>query len=333
MQRRSLLRGAIGAPVCASLAALAQSQQKLPLLAVLSPATRGAAVANLVNAPFRRALAELGYEAGRNIEIAERFAEGDETRLPALAAELVALQPQVLFTNTSAAAVIAARATRTIPIVVGPAGEGVLLELAGGSFARPTTNVTGFALTSPEIDGKCIALLAEAAPAARRIGVLVNPRNPGHRDYPARLQAALGTAKIALSRIESGGLADIDTALTAASAQRIGALFVADDSHIAAVPAVRERVLRFAATARIPVASSHLPFARDGALLAMGPSIPALAAAAAGYVDKILKGAKPGELPVQLPTVLTVTLNMKVAKALDLKVSPALFVRANEVIE
>src|SRR5918997_1068324 len=134
---------------------------------------------------------------------------------PILAAELVSMQPRVLFTNTNAGAVAAAAATRTIPIVVGPAGEVVLYELAGGSLARPSTNVTGVVLTSPEIDAKCLSLLIEIAPAVRRIGILVNPRNPGQREYPAALSRA-GRLDAILIRLEAGGLADIDIALAQA---------------------------------------------------------------------------------------------------------------------
>ena len=239
----------------------------------------------------------------------------------------------MLFTNTAYAATVAARATRTIPIVVGPAGETVLRELAGGSLARPTTNVTGFALGSSQLDDKCITLLMEAVPGATRIGVLINPRNPSQQRYPAVLESALAVPGKTLIRLESGGLADIDATLVEAAAQRIGALFVADDSLLAGNPQVRQRVLRFAAAAGIPVASSHQNFARDGALLAMGASNPVLAADAAGYVDKILKGARPSDLPIQLPTVLSVIVNRKTAKALGLAMPPAVLARADEVIE
>ena len=249
MKRRTLLLGLATLPLAGGAAA----QQKLPLLAILSPSSRSSSLINLVHQPFKDALAKLGYEPGRTIEIVERFADGDERRLPALATELVALQPRVLFTNTSAAAAVAARATRTIPIVVGPAGELVLMELAGGSLARPTTNVTGFVLTSPDIDIKSVALLIEAVPTARRIGVLVNPRNPGMRDYPTPQEAAFRASGVTFVRLESGGLSDIDVALAKASAQRVDGLFCSDDAQIAANPEVRMRVLRFATAARIPV--------------------------------------------------------------------------------
>ena len=315
-------------------AATAEAQQARPMVAILSPASPNNKMAmRTVHQPFKEALRKLGYEPGRNIDIVERFAEGDEGRLAALAAELVALQPQVLFTNTSYAASVAARATRSIPIVVGPAGETVLRELAGGSLARPITNVTGFVLGSAEIDAKCIALLMEAAPAVQRVGVLINPRNAGQQRHMAAINGALAVRGKTLVRLESSGLADIDAALTIAAQQRVGALFVADDAHIAGHPEVRRRVLHFAAGAGMAVASSRQDYAREGALLTLGASIPALAASAAAYVDKILKGAQVSDLPVQLPTVLSVTVNLNTARALGLKIPQSLLLRADEVIQ
>jgi putative ABC transport system substrate-binding protein len=328
MRRRGVLAGVAAWPWRGALA-----QGARPLLGVLSPASREFAVFALVNRPFMAALGRLGYEAGHNIDVVERFANRDEARLPALSAELVALRPAVLFTNTNAAAEALAGATPSIPIIVGPAGEGVLRRLAGGSLARPSTNVTGFVLTSPEIDTKCLALLIEAVPAARRIAVLVNPNNSGMNDYPAQQAAALGNPSVVLLRVEATSAADIDAALGQLAALRAHALFVADDSHIAADPAVRARVLRFAAAAKMPVASSHQNYAHDGALLAMGPSIPVLAARAAGYVDRILKGARPADLPVELPSVFTTLVNRKAARMLGLSLPATLLARADEVIE
>lgn len=328
--RRHLLFGFL-APGLVACLRTAVAQDARPLLGVLSPISRESAVAGLVNVPFAKAMAELGWTHGRNIEIVERYAGGDARRLEAMAAELVALRPKVLFTNTNAAAAVLARQTREIPIVVGPAGEAVLLQLAGGSLARPTGNVTGFVLTSPEIDAKGVALLTQQMPSLRRIGVLVNPSNPGTRAYPAPLRPGAGDAQ--LLRLEATGVADIDAAIARARTQRVDALFVADDAQIAANPVVRERIQVFAEAARIPVASSHLNFARDGALLAMGPSIPVLAARAAGYVDRILKGARPADLPIELPSVLTTIVNRRTARALGLSIGADLLLRADEVIE
>jgi putative ABC transport system substrate-binding protein len=330
MKRREFI-GLAGAVAAWPLGA--HSQEPRPLLAILSPARRDSDALKLVNEPFKQTLARLGWEPGRNMDIVERFADGDGSRLPVLAAELVSLKPRVLFTNTSHAATVAAEATRTIPIVVGPAGVVTLIALAGGSIARPTTNVTGFVLGAPEIDDKCITLLMEAAPSANRIGLLLNPDNPAQQNYPAALKDARSIVGKTLIRIECRGRPDIEAALAKAAAERIGALFIADDADIAGDPDVRRRILAFGANARVPIVSSHQNFAHEGALIVMGPSIPALAAAAAGYVDKILRGATPAELPVQFPTVFTIIINLKAAKAVGISIPPTLLSRADEVIE
>jgi putative ABC transport system substrate-binding protein len=328
MERRDVVLGLAVSPLLVP----AHAQERPPLVAVLSPASQQGAEMRLVNQPFKRALADLGYTPGQNIEIVERFADGDERRLPILAAELVSMQPRVLFTNTNAGAAAAAAATRTIPIVVGPAGEIVLYELAGGSLARPRTNVTGVVLTSPEIDAKCLSLLVEMAPAVRRIGPLVNPRNPGQREYPAALSRA-GRLDAALIRLESGGVADIDAALAQALSERVDALFVADDPRIAVDLPVRQRVLRFGQEHRKPVVSSHQNYAREGALFAMGPSIPALAARGAAYVDRILKGTRTEDLPIERPSTFITVVNLKTASVLGLSIPVAVLASADEVIE
>jgi putative tryptophan/tyrosine transport system substrate-binding protein len=328
MRRREIVIGLAISPLMVPV----HAQESVPLVGVLSPASQDGAEMSIVNQPFKRALADLGYTLGRNIEIVERFANGNERRLQPLATELVNLQPRVLFTNTNAGAVAVAAATRSIPIVVGPAGEVVLYELAGGSLARPRTNVTGVVLTSPEIDAKCLSLLIEIAPAVRRIGILVNPRNPGQREYPAALSRA-GKLDATLVRLEAGGLADIDIALAQALSENVDALFVADDPRIAVDLPVRQRVLRFATENRKPVISSHQNYARAGALFAMGPSIPALAARGAAYVDKILKGVRVEDLPIERPSTFITVVNVKTATALGLSIPVAILASADEVIE
>jgi putative ABC transport system substrate-binding protein len=254
MRRREFI--SILGTVMVALPLTVRAQQRGTLLAILSP-RRHADAWKLIHEPFKQALARLGWEPARNLDIVERFADGDDSRLPALAAELVSLKPRVLFTWTSEAATAAAEATRTIPIVVGPTHAVTLTALAGGSIARPTTNVTGFVVTAPEVDDKCITLLMEAAPSATRIGVLANPDNSSHQSYPAAFKDARSVAGKTLIRIDSRGRADIDAALAKAGAERIDALFVAADARIAGDPGVRRRVLAFAAGASVPVASTH----------------------------------------------------------------------------
>jgi putative ABC transport system substrate-binding protein len=329
VSRRQILLGIAAVSVAQVLGA----QTRLPLVAVLSPASPDSLSAESVNRSFNETLAKLGYRHGQTVELVERFANRDESRLPALAAEIVAMRPRVIFTNTSAAAQAVAKATRTIPIVVGPAGEVVLRELAGGSLARPTTNVTGIALTSPDIDNKAIGLLLEAVPAARRIGVLVNPNNPGTKDYPVQQVAALARPGLTFIRLEASGPKDIDDTMRRAVRERVDALFVADDAHIASDRVVRTKILQHADSARIPIASSHREFGHAGALIALGPSIPALAARGATYVARILEGATPAELPIELPSVLTLIVNLKSARTLGITVPQVVQTRADELIQ
>jgi putative ABC transport system substrate-binding protein len=303
---------------------------RVPRLAILSPTWKAGGHSGLVYEPFTLALAELGWATGRNVEIVERFANDEHERLPALAAELVALSPDVIFTNTSTAAHAAAQATRTIPIVVGPAGESTFAELAG-NFARPIGNVTGLTLYSLGQDEKCLELLKEASPGAARVGVLVNPLNPNLRDAPTSLQSAAAALGLTLVRMEARDAGEIDTAFRGAIG--IQGLHVPDDANLAGRPTARRRIIELTSPNRLPVVSTHLGFAHDGALLALGTDIPALARRAADYVDKILRGAKPGDLPVERPTLVKLMVNLKIARALGLVLPPSLLLRADEVIE
>jgi len=313
VRRREFITLLGAATVAWPLGARSQVQEPRPLIAILSPARRLGQLEN-INGPFKQALAGLGWEPGRNIDIVERFADGDASRLPVLAAELVSLKPRVLFTNTSHAATVAAEATRTIPIVVVPAAGEALTALAGGSIARPTTNVTGFVLTAPETEDKCITLLMEAVPSANRIGVLVNPDSPEQQNYPAVLKDARSVPRKTLIRIECRGRSDIDAALAKAAAEQIGALFIADEAHIAGDPDVRRRVLALAANARsgcslAPELCTRRRAYRDGCV-------------DSGHCRGCGRGcrqdpagcATPVELPVQLPTVFTIIINLKAAK-------------------
>ena len=306
---------------------------RMPRLAILSPTSKTGGHSGLVYDPFIKALADLGWVAGRNIEIIERFAGDEPERLPALAAELVALRPDVIFTNTVNGARAAAQATRTIPVVVSPAGENLFAELAV-NFARPVGNVTGMTLHSQGQDQKCLELLKEAAPSAVRVGVLVNPLNPNFRDYPASLQAAGDALGLVLFRMEARSADEIDAAFGAmAGAPDIQGLHVPDDSTIAGRPRPRRRIIEITSAMKVPVVSTHLAFAPDGGLLALGTDIPALARRGADYVDRILKGAKPADLPVERPSVVKLVVNVKAARALGLALPPALLARADEVIE
>jgi putative tryptophan/tyrosine transport system substrate-binding protein len=325
MRRREVIAFLLG-----PFAGAARAQGRMPRLAILSPTSKTGGHSGLVYVPFTAALADLGWTAGRNIEIVERFADDRHERLPGLAAELVALAPDIIFTNTAPAAYAAARATRTIPVVVGPAGEGVLAELAG-NFARPIGNVTGLTLYSQGQDEKCLEMLKEASPAVTRVGVLVNPLNPNLRDAPRFLQSGADALGLTLVRMEARELDEIDAAFGAVAG--IQGLHVPDDSTIAGRPPARRRIIELTSARSIPVVSTHLGFAQDGAILTLGTDIPALARRAASYVDRILKGAKPGDLPVERPTIFKLLVNLKAARSLNLNLPSPLLARADEVIE
>jgi putative tryptophan/tyrosine transport system substrate-binding protein len=326
MRRRDFLGGLL----VGSFASSATAQGRMPKLAILSPTSKTGGHSGLVYDPFTAAMVALGWAAGRNLDIIERFAEDQQQRLPAMAAELVALNPDVIFTNSAAAAYAAAQATRTIPIVVGPAGENVFADLSR-EFARPVGNVTGFTLYALGQDEKCLEMLKEASPATARVGVLVNPLNPNLRDYPASIQSAANTLGLTLVRIEARELREISASLSGAPG--IDSLHVPDDPNLAGRSEARRRIIEMTSAKKVPVVSTHFAFARDGALLALGTNIPEIARRAAGYVDRILKGAKPQDLPVERPTEVSLGVNLKVAQALGLTMPPSLLARADEVIE
>ena len=243
---------------------------------------------------------------------------------------LVALNPDVIFTNTAPGAHAAAQATKTIPIVVGPSGEATFAELAG-NFARPVGNVTGLTLHSQGHDEKCLEMLKEATPRLARVGILVNPLNPNLRDSPTYLWKAADALGLTLVRMEARDADEIDAAFDAVTG--IEGLYVPDDSNLAGRPRARSKIIEMTSARRIPVASTHLAFARDGAVIAFGTDIPALARRAASYVDRILKGAKPSDLPVERPTVIRLTVNARAARELGLVLPPSVLLRADEVIE
>jgi putative tryptophan/tyrosine transport system substrate-binding protein len=310
--------------------ARAQGAGDLPRVAILSPDPATAGSDRL--AAFLGTLRELGYVDGRNIRLDIRFAENHLDRLPALAAELVKAQPAVIYTYTTAGAFAAARATTSIPIVVGPAGEETMEQLAG-NFAKPVANVTGFTLSAESQDEKCLQLLKEAAPDLSRIGVLLNPDNPFWHDTPIALNAATEQLGLVLIRVESRGAVDIDRTLSHYTNGTVDGLLVDDDSTLAGDSSVRARVIEFAREQRLPSASSYTTYARDGGLLSLGTDRSSISRSAAKYVHRIIHSARPSELPVQRPTKFELVINLKTAQALGMTIPPAILARADEVIE
>lgn len=280
---------------------------------------------------FADELKTLGYEEGRNVVFVYRFAEGTSDRLPALAAELVALRPDVIFTHTARGAEAAARATRTIPIVVGPAGEATLDQLAG-NFARPSGNVTGVTLYSPELEQKCLQLLKEFAPRTSRVALVVNPDDPSWRNHPGVLAPGANLLGITLVRIDVRNASDLPKAFAAIIAAGANGLYVGDDAALAGNTDVRRQITAWALLHRLPLASSSPRVTADGGLVSVGTDVAALARRSAHYADRLLDGATPAELPVERPTIYKLTVNRKSAAMLGLAIPQALLLRADEVI-
>jgi putative ABC transport system substrate-binding protein len=335
MKRRTFIRAVA---LCGmSRAARAQSARKDLRIGILSPGKQ--ADATCASEGLGRGvgciiegLRALGYTEGRNIAFEYRFAEGASGRLPALAAELVRLRPDVIVTFTTAGAEAAAGATTTIPIVVGPAGERTLERLAG-NFARPVGNVTGFTLGSYEQEEKGLQLLKELAPRTSRVGVLVNPDNPNYRNYLDILRPSASQLGITLIRIEARNESDLPQVFAAIRASAADAIYMVDDAALAGAGEVRKQILQWAIGSRLPVASSSSRVAPDGGLVSLGTDSSALSRRAAFYVHRILSGAKVADLPVERPTTFKLSVNRKTAAALGLTIPQSLLLRADEVIQ
>ncbi len=274
----------------------------------------------------------LGYIDGRNVAFEYRFADEDYKRLPAFAKELVARRPDVIYTHTGLSADAAATATTTIPIVVGPAGEASLTRLAG-NLARPTTNVTGTALNTIGQDEKCLQLLKELAPRISRVAVLLNPYNFDYRGYPGVLEPAAAHSGMTLIAIDVRNVSDLQQAFAIVVAKGAEAILLTADPALTASDNIRPRVSDWAASHRLPLASPGYRVAPGGGLFSLSTDIEAPARRAAFYVHRILKGAKPADLPVELPTKFKLVVNRKAADALGLAIPQSMLLRADEIIQ
>jgi putative ABC transport system substrate-binding protein len=281
---------------------------------------------------FRQGLRDLGYVEGRSVVIEYRFAEGKFERFPALAAELVALKVDVIVAPGTPAALAAKQATRTLPIVFPVAVDPVQSGLVA-SLARPGGNVTGLSALIPELVGKCLEQLTQAVPGVSRVAVLWQPGGIDERTEQDQLKGAEVAARalgVRLQFVEARGPADLDRAFSDMTRARAGALTV-----LTSVMFVNERrrLVDLAAKNRLPAVYAQREFVDTGGLMAYGPNLADLFRRAATYVDKILKGAKPGDLPVEQPTKFELAINLKTAKALGLTMPPSLLQRADEVIQ
>jgi putative ABC transport system substrate-binding protein len=270
----------------------------------------------------------LGY---RQISFEFRAAEGKTDRLPALAAELVALGVDVIVTDGGPAAIAAKQATATTPIVVGAAAIDLVRQGVIANLARPGGNVTGLVLsTGSELDGKRLELLREALPSLTRAAVVWNPRNEANRDKLASLEESAKALGIQIESIQVRDVQDMERVLAGASRSRVDAILAVADAFLWSQ---RERIVALVARKRLPAIYPELDFAEAGGLMAYGPPVGDSFRGAASYVDKILKGARPADLPIEQPTKFNLVINLKTARALSLAIPPALLHRADQVIE
>ena len=279
---------------------------------------------------FRKALRDFGYQEGKNISFVYRWADGSHERLGEFAAELANSKVDVIFSAPGTPTAIAARkATTAIPIVFAGAGDVVGTKLVA-SLARPAGNATGLVNQSQDIAGKQLQLLKEAIPNVSRVGVLWRPSNPSYKNLLSRFDAVVRATGVKVVLIDVESRSDLETAFATIKRSRIdGVLVQADDLFINE----GARIIELSAAYRIPAIYRLGYQAEAGGLMAYGPNIPDMYRRAAFYVHKILKGAKPSELPVEQPTRIELVINLKTAKALDLNVPLSLQVAADKVIE
>jgi putative tryptophan/tyrosine transport system substrate-binding protein len=281
---------------------------------------------------FLQGLRDLGYVEGRNLVIEYRDAEGRFERLPALAAELVALKVDVIFAGGTPQALAVKQATKTIPIVFASLSDPVSTGLVA-SLARPGGNVTGLSDLTPELVGKCLEQLKQAVPGVSRAAVLWQPGAFGERTEKDMRKAAEVAARalgVRLQFVEARGPDDFDRAFSEMTRARAGALTVLPTAMF---HSERRRLLDLAAKNRLPTVFPYRESVDAGGLMAYGPNVSDLFRRAATYVDKILKGAKPADLPVEQPTKFELVINLKAAKALGLTIPASVLVRADKVIE
>jgi putative ABC transport system substrate-binding protein len=328
LHRRDFITLLGGAAAAWPLAARAQQGNRVRRIGVLMPIDENDPEGKLRVSAFTQALADLGWTSGRNVRMDLRWASGDINRIRALAQELVGLQPDIILTNGIATAALK-QETRTIPIVFAsiadPVASGIVARLD-----RPSGNVTGFALFEATLGGKWLELLSEIAPGLKRAAIMFNPDVAPVSTFMPSIEMAARSLKVVpiIAPIHSD--MEIETAIIAFGREPAGGLVVTGDAftNVHRVP-----IISAAARSNLPAVYGVSYFARDGGLLSYETDRVDLFRRAASYVDRILRGEKAGDLPVQFPTKFELFINMKTAKALGLAVPPSILLRADEVIE
>jgi putative ABC transport system substrate-binding protein len=329
IRRRDFITLLGGAAVAWPLAARAQQGDRVRRIGMLLGSDENDPVQKTYVSAFTQALADLGWTDGRNVRIDLRWHGGDNNRIRALAQELVGLQPAIILTGTTPATVGVQRETRTIPIVfvnvTDPVVTGVVARLD-----RPSGNITGFASWEPTFGGKWLELLSEIAPGLKRAAIMFNPDTAPITAYMPSLETAARSLKVEpiIAPVHSDG--EIETAIIALGREPGGGLVVMPDTFTSVH---RAPIIAAAARNSVPAVYANSSQVRDGGLLSYGPDPVDLWRRAATYVDRILRGAKPADLPVQFPTKFEMVVNLKTAKALGLAVPPSILLRADEMIE
>jgi putative ABC transport system substrate-binding protein len=325
VKRRNFIAG-FGSAVTWPFAAGAQQRAKLPTIGLMGSGS--ATEQTQWTAAFVQRLGELGWTEGRNVTIEYRWAEGRAERFGEIAAEFVRLKVDVIVTHNTPPTLAAKQATAAIPIVFANAGDPVGSGIVA-SLARPDGNVTGLSSQATDTVGKRLELLREVIPDLRHLAILTDPSNASAVAEMSEIEAAAHTLALDLSTFEFRRSEDLDSAFAAMKGH-------AQAINVLAFPLVfvnRVRINSLALAARLPTIYVAREYVAAGGLMSYGPNWPAMWRRSADFVDKILRGAKPGDIPVEQPTQFDLVINLKTAKALDLAIPPTLLARADEVIE
>jgi putative ABC transport system substrate-binding protein len=325
MQRREFITFLGGTAAMWPLAA--RAQQKIPRVGFMGNSTAGLE-ANLVGA-FRDGLRELGYEEGRNIAIEYRWADGNYARFPTLVAELIASKVDVIVTAGTPAALAVKQATTVVPLVMVAVGDPVGTGLVPG-LARPGGNLTGLSSVAPDLEGKRLELLREVVPRLSHVAVFFNSLNPFHVVSMVQAHASGRAMGIKLQERDIRKSEDLEGAFAAVRKERPEALLILADRVFLHN---RQRMMDFTEEQRLPSVNAYRELVEAGGLMSYGPSYEDMHKRAAIYVNKILKGAKPGDLPIEQPTKFTLSVSLKAAKILGIDIPSTLVARADEVFE
>jgi putative tryptophan/tyrosine transport system substrate-binding protein len=328
--RRKFLATLGGAAVGWPLAARAQQDGRMPRVAMLTPYAESDPEAQTWFEAFVQGMQALGWTDGRNIRIDVRWAGGEVDRIQTLAKELVDLQPEVVFAMTTPSVNAVLRETRTIPIVFTQVTDPVAQGLVE-SLVRPSGNITGFTIFEPEIAGKLVQVLKEVAPVTARAAVIFNPDTaPYYKLYMSSIEAAAASFAMRAFEAPAHNRAEIESAISALAREPAGGVIAMSDGFTVIH---RDLIIALAARYRLPAAYPFRFFVANGGLISYGVDLRDMQRRAAIYVDRILKGAKPVDLPVQQPTKFELVVNLKTAKALGLTIPEAFLQSADELIE